>query len=140
MQSILLMKPEKSLIVLFDGECNLCNRSVQFIIKRDKTAKIKLASLQSEIAKELIKKHLPISAEINSILLLEDGKLFFKSTAALKIAKHLDSLWPILFILIVIPGFVRDYFYDIIATNRIKWFGKAAGCWVEKDYKERFLS
>ena len=140
MQSILLMKPEKSLIVLFDGECNLCNRSVQFIIKRDKTAKIKLASLQSEIAKELIKKHLPISAEINSIVLLEDGKLFFKSTAALKTAKHLDSLWPILFILIVIPGFVRDYFYDIIATNRIKWFGKAASCWVEKDYKERFLS
>lgn len=140
MQSILLMKPEKSLIVLFDGECNLCNRSVQFIIKRDKTAKIKLASLQSEIAKELIKKHLPISVEINSILLLEDGKLFFKSTAALKTAKHLDSLWPILFILIVIPGFVRDYFYDIIAKNRIKWFGKAASCWVEKDYKERFLS
>ncbi len=134
------MKPEKSLIVLFDGECNLCNRSVQFIIKRDKTAKIKLASLQSEISKELIKKHLPISAEINSIVLLEDGKLFFKSTAALKTAKHLDSLWPILFILIVIPGFVRDYFYDIIATNRIKWFGKAASCWVEKDYKERFLS
>ena len=139
MQSILLMKPEKSLIVLFDGECNLCNRSVQFIIKRDKTAKIKLASLQSEIAKEIKKKHLPIPAEINSIVLLEDGKLFFKSTAALKTAKHLDSLWPILFILIVIPGFVRDYFYDIIATNRIKWFGKTASCWVEKDYKERFL-
>jgi predicted DCC family thiol-disulfide oxidoreductase YuxK len=134
------MKPEKSLIVLFDGDCNLCNRSVQFIIKRDITAKIKLASLQSEIAKELIKKHLPISAEINSILLLEDGKLFFKSTAALKIAIHLDGFWPILFILIIIPGFIRDYFYDVIATNRIKWFGKAASCWVEKDYKERFLS
>jgi dihydroorotase-like cyclic amidohydrolase len=90
--------------------------------------------------KELIKKQLPVSIEFNSILLLEDNKIFFKSTAALKITKHLDGFWPILFILIIIPGFIRDYFYDVIATNRIKWFGKAASCWVEKDYKERFLS
>ena len=108
-------------IILFDGECNFCNRNVQFVIKRDPKAVFKFASQQSEIGQQLLKKY-NISKEENSLILLQNGRLFTKSTAALKISKNLHFFWKILYIFIVVPKPIRDYGYDLIAKNRYKWF------------------
>lgn len=110
-------------IVLFDGDCNFCDASVQFIIKRDPAIHYSFASLQSEIGQALIKKH-AIPAEVDSLVLIENDKVYIKSSAALRIAKKLDGLWHLLFIFILVPRKLRDYLYDIFSKNRYKWFGK----------------
>ena len=110
-------------IILFDGECNFCDANVQFIIKRDPAKHFQFASLQSEIGQELLKKH-KVPAEVDSLVLVENDRAYVKSTAALRIAKKLDGLWHLLFLFILIPKRLRDYLYDIISSNRYKWFGK----------------
>lgn len=124
-------------IVFFDGMCNLCSSAVQFVLKRDKKAFFQFSSLQSDFAK----KHLPENlTNMQSIVYLEKGQIFTQSTAVLKIVKHLDGCWPILYILIIIPKFIRDFIYNYIAKNRYKWFGKKAACMIpEKNYADRFL-
>ena len=94
-------------IVMFDGDCNFCDSSVQFIIKRDPAAHFHFTSLQSEIGQELVKHH-NIPAEVDSLVLIEKGKAFTKSSAALRIAKKLDGLWHLLFLFILIPRPIRD--------------------------------
>lgn len=127
-------------ILLFDGECNLCNGTVQFVIKRDKKANIKFASLQSEVGKQIMQQFNIPSEYIDSIILLERGNVYYKSTAALRLSKKMDDLWPLCFTLIIIPAFIRNIIYDFIARNRIKWFGKADTCWVmTPEFKNRFL-
>ena len=110
-------------IVLFDGVCNFCNSSVQFIIKRDPAAHFLFTSLQSEKGMELIKQY-AIPTDIDGVVLIENGKVFTKSSAALHIAKKLDGLWHLFFVFIVVPSKIRDIFYDYFAKNRYKWFGK----------------
>lgn len=110
-------------IVLFDGVCNFCNSSVQFIIKRDPAAHFLFTSLQSEKGMELIKQY-AIPTDIDGVVLIENGKVFTKSSAALRIAKKLDGLWHLFFVFIVVPSKIRDIFYDYFAKNRYKWFGK----------------
>lgn len=110
-------------IVLFDGECNFCDANVQFIIKRDPVGHFYFTSLQSEKGQTLIEKY-SIPREIDSLVLIENGQAYVKSTAALRIAKKLDGLWHLLFLLILIPRKLRDRVYDFIAQNRFKWFGK----------------
>lgn len=129
-----------NIILLFDGECNLCNRTVQFVIKRDKKANIKFASLQSDAGTQMMQQfNIPIEY-IDSIILVENKKIFYKSTAALRLCKKMDGLWPILYIFILIPAFIRNFVYDFIARNRIKWFGKADNCWVmTPELKQRFI-
>lgn len=127
-------------IILFDGHCNLCNGSVQFIIKRDSSGTFKFASLQSPIGQHhLLKLGLPVE-QLYSIVLIKDGILFQKSNAALEIAKNLDGLWPVLYIFKIIPRFIRDWVYDIIAKNRYSWFGKKDVCMIPTPaLKSRFL-
>ncbi len=128
-------------IVLFDGVCNLCNHSVQFIIKHDAKKQIKFASLQSVIAKDLLKQHGIIEDDINSIVFLDEKRLYIKSTAALKIAKYLDKGWFLLPLLMIIPQFIRDAVYSLIAKYRYKWFGKQESCLIPSDQqKELFLT
>jgi predicted DCC family thiol-disulfide oxidoreductase YuxK len=130
--------PNQPAIILFDGVCNFCNSSVNFVIKRDKKAYFKFAPLQSELAEKLLGK--PISEMPDSVVLIENNKVHYKSTAALMIAKKLDGLWPIFYLLIIIPRPIRDWVYNLIAKNRYKIFGKKDSCMIpDPAIKARFL-
>jgi len=131
---------KRSKILLFDGECNLCNSTVQFVIERDKKAKIKFASLQSIQGKKIMLEHSIPSHYFDSIIFFENGIVYYKSTAALKLFKNLNGFWKLTYVFIIVPNFIRNWVYDFIARNRIKWFGKAETCWVmTNDLKDRFL-
>ena len=127
------------MIIFFDGVCNLCNNSVQFIIKRDKKNKFKFASLQSSFAKSNLSKHIDVD-KLESIVLLNEDKLYSKSTAALLIARELSGMWPMFYVFIIIPSFIRDWFYNVIAKNRYRIFGKKDSCMIPSPaFKEKFL-
>ena len=98
-------------IILFDGVCNLCNSSVQFIIKRDPKGRFKFASLQSETGQSLLELH-GYDKEIDSFILIENQKIYFKSSAALRVCRNLNGLWKLLTILRILPAPFRDFFYD----------------------------
>ncbi|SHI39762.1 thiol-disulfide oxidoreductase DCC family protein [Aquimarina spongiae] len=125
------MIEEGKKIILFDGVCNLCNGAINFIIKRDKHKVFVYASLQSEIGQKLIAERNINTQEIDSILLIDPGVAYYhKSTAALQIAKHLKGGYPLLSVFLILPTFLRDWVYDIIARNRYKWFGKKDSCMI----------
>jgi predicted DCC family thiol-disulfide oxidoreductase YuxK len=128
-------------VIFFDGICNLCNGFVRFIIKHDKYAKFRFAALQSDFAKqELLTKVISVE-ELSSVILLTEKGVFTKSTAALKIASQLNGFWKTAYIFIIIPKFIRDFVYDIIAKNRYKWFGKDDHCMLPtQELKDRFLN
>jgi predicted DCC family thiol-disulfide oxidoreductase YuxK len=129
-----------SAIVLFDGECNFCDSSVQFIINRDVKGYFNFASLQSDVGQKLLKEH-HVPAEMDSFMLIEDGKTYFKSSAALRICRHLADGWKLLYALLIVPAPIRNVFYDFIARNRYKWFGKKDDhCMLPSpDVRKRFL-
>jgi len=128
-------------VILFDGVCNLCNSSVNFIIKQDKKEHFLFASLQSDAAKEILLQLNSKIIELDSIILIEDEKVYEKSTAVLKITKHLDKLYYLLYYFIVLPVFIRNWIYNFIAKNRYKWFGKRESCMIPSlEIKNRFLS
>ncbi len=130
----------KQKIILFDGICNLCNNSVTFVIKRDSKNLFKYAALQSEAGKELVKEHGIDTETTDSIILIEANKAYVKSSAALRIAKHLSGGWPLLYGFIIIPTFLRNWVYDWVARNRYKWFGKKESCMIPTpELKEKFL-
>ena len=127
-------------IILFDGLCNLCNGSVQFIISRDSKGYFKFASLQSAYGQYQLHKFTIPTNQLYSVLLIKDGILFQKSNAALEIAKHLGGLWPILYVFKIVPRFIRDWVYDIVAKNRYTWFGKKDSCMIPSpELKSRFI-
>ncbi|MEJ1517465.1 thiol-disulfide oxidoreductase DCC family protein [Bacillus cereus] len=126
-------------IVLFDGECNVCDRSVQFIIKRDPIGLFKFASLQSDIGKELLNKY-NAPNDLSSLVLIENNNCYLKSSAALRVTKNLKGAWKLLYLLLVVPKPLRDYFYSIMAKNRYKWFGKKDSCMLPSpEVRKRFL-
>ncbi|RZL16397.1 MAG: thiol-disulfide oxidoreductase DCC family protein [Pedobacter sp.] len=131
----------QSPIVFFDGVCNLCNSSVQFIIKHDPEAIFKFSTLQGDFAKEALKDH-PIDTHVlDSTILLENGKIYTRSSAALQIAKQLNGGWPLLFGFYIVPKFIRDFFYNIVAKNRYKIWGKQESCWIPTpELKSRFIN
>lgn len=132
---------QKSKIVLFDGVCNLCADSVVFISKRDKHRNFKFAWAQSETGKELLKRCGLPTDYLDTVVYIEDGVPYYKSTAALKIASGLSAPWPLLASIgKMAPKFLRDWAYDKIAENRYKWFGKTEVCMVpNEDLISRFL-
>ena len=117
-------------IVLFDGVCNLCNGAVQFIIDRDRNDHFRFASLQSETGARILAEHGRVAptGDPESIVLVENGVIYERSSAALRIARHLGALWPLLFAGVVVPRFLRDAIYKYIARNRYRWFGKSETC------------
>ena len=123
--------------ILFDGVCNLCNASVDFILKRDPHHHFRFASLQSQAASAKLAA-LGATASLESILLLENGVLYRESTAALRIARRLSGLWFVLYVLILVPRFLRDPVYRVIARNRYRWFGKKETCRIPTE-QERAL-
>lgn len=126
-------------IILFDGVCNMCNGFVQRIIAEDKNDFFRFASLQSEAGLNLLKPY-PDLKNLKTIVYLEDGKVFTKSSAALKIASHLTGSWKLLTIGYILPKFIRDGIYNLVAKNRYKWFGKKEQCMVPTpELKAKFL-
>ena len=128
-------------IILFDGECNFCNGSVNFIIERDAGKYFKFAPNQSEIGERLLKEHQINKAETDSVILIEDGEVYLYSTAALRIARRLDGAWSRFYAFIVVPSFIRDFFYKLFAKYRLKMFGKRDACMMPTpEIRERFIT
>jgi len=127
-------------IVFFDGVCNLCNRSVDFLIKQDKKGVLKFASLQSDFAKSFLPEDLVNSADLDSIIFSDGVSFYTKSSAVLAICKSLGGGFHFFRIGNLLPIFIRDGLYRFIANNRYKWFGKKDQCRVPtEDLKKRFL-
>lgn len=127
-------------VLFFDGVCNLCTGSVQFVLKRDRKKQFLFASLQGKNGQELLKQdNIPVN-ELKSLILKEDDRIYTRSTAVLRMLKQLGGGWKLLYAFIIIPPFIRDAIYNLIARNRYKWFGKKEECWVPTpELKERFL-
>lgn len=126
-------------IILFDGFCNLCSASVVFILKREKKDIFRFASLQSKTGKKLIEKYTD-KIEEDSVILLENQKLLTKSQAILRIARHLKFPWNLSYIFVIVPPFIRNFFYDVIAKRRKKWFGSRSTCYFPgEDLSYKFL-
>ncbi len=117
-------------IVLFDGFCNLCSSSVQFILKRDTRNQFFFGSLQGKAGQQYLAKYKLPADNLHSFMLVEDDKLYRRSTAALRVLRHLGGGWSLLYAFIVIPAFIRNAVYNWIARNRYKWFGKKEECWI----------
>ena len=127
-------------VILFDGVCNLCNQSVQFVIKHDANEHFLFASLQGHFGQQVLAKYGLANTVFNSFILLKNGKIYQKSTAALLVAKQLQGAAGWLYALIVVPTFIRNGVYNMIAKNRYRWFGKQAACWLPTpELKNRFL-
>ena len=133
--------PENKKIILFDGVCNLCDSTVQFIIKHDKKDVFRFVALQSELGQEIIN-HIGIDiSKTDSIILYEPGHAYYyKAEAALKIAGHLGGIYSLLGILSILPNWLNNKVYDYIAKNRYKWYGKKEECMIPTpEMKAKFL-
>lgn len=127
-------------IVLFDGVCNLCNSSVTFVIKRDKKDLFRFAPLQEEAGQRLIAKYNIDTSKTDSIILIDHNKVYVKSTAVLRIARHLGGGYPLLYGFMIIPNFIRNWIYDYLARNRYKWYGKKESCMIPTpELQSKFL-
>jgi predicted DCC family thiol-disulfide oxidoreductase YuxK len=127
--------------ILFDGVCNLCNRSVRFVLARDPGERFAFAALQSAKGRELLTR-VGLAADARSSIVLVEGECSFeKSDAVLRIFAGLSGLWPIFALLRVVPRKLRDAVYDWIAANRYRWFGQRAECLVPTpEQRRRFLA
>lgn len=127
-------------LILFDGVCNFCNYWVNFAIRRDRKKKLRFTPLQGQTAGLLLPKFNISPTALSSVMLVDKGRVWTQSSAAIRICKHLDGGWKLFYGLIIIPKFIRDLFYNIIARNRYKWFGKKETCMVPSPgLRERFL-
>jgi predicted DCC family thiol-disulfide oxidoreductase YuxK len=126
-------------VLLFDGVCTLCNGFVRFVIERDPAGRFQFAPLQSDAARRLLgaaQQPLP-----DSLVLVEDSRLFTRSTAALRVARGLRFPWPLAYVFVAVPRPVRDWVYDAVARNRYRWFGRREICMVPTpELRSRFLN
>ncbi len=128
------------MIVLFDGVCNFCNASINFVIDRDSKGVFKFAALQSDIGQEILKKYGLKQDNFDSIILEKEGVIYQKSDAALEIVRNMDGFWQIFYVFKLIPAFLRNPVYDLIARNRYRMFGRTDACRMPTaELKARFL-
>jgi predicted DCC family thiol-disulfide oxidoreductase YuxK len=126
--------------ILFDGVCTLCNRFVQFVIARDPSARFRFGALQTAAAAALLRDAGAPMPLPDSMVLVTGGRLYVRSAAALRILRHLRFPWPLAYVFIAVPPFVRDAVYDYVATHRYRWFGRRDTCMVPTpDLRQRFL-
>lgn len=135
-------------LLLFDGVCNLCDRSVQFVIRHDRKGKFKFASLQSAYAEQILKKY-PEIAPFNktgnnpdwgSIVFILKGKAYTRSAAVLKVMEELGFPWKIVAVFYILPSAFRDALYNFIAKNRYRWYGKKDSCMIPTpELRDRFM-
>lgn len=129
-----------SIIILFDGVCNLCNATVQLILKHDRKEVFRFASLQSESGAEILARYDKVEHHFQSLILVEEERIYEQSAAALKVVYHLGWPYRILYVFILIPRPLRDSIYRLIARNRYRLFGKKESCMLPaKEWKHRFL-
>ena len=132
--------PTDKPILLFDGVCNLCNNSVQFIIKQDPKARIRYAALQSEVGQAILQHAGKDTQDLNTAILYENGKIYDRSSVGLRTARYMNGLWPLAYAFILLPKGFRDYIYNWIARNRYRWFGKQEHCMMPTpELQSRFL-
>ncbi len=132
------MAPES--IIFFDGECNLCNGFVQFVLKYEQAPEFKFSSLQSEFAQGFFKKHHFNSSSIDSVVVFHNNQFYWKSKAAFMVIAGLKIPYKWFYVFKLLPVFITDFFYNIIAKYRYKIWGKTNQCWVMTPaYKDRFL-
>ncbi len=128
-------------VLLFDGVCNLCNSSVQWVIEHDPGAKFRFASLQSEAGQALLRQHNLPTDELNTVVLVDAGRAYTRSDVPLRIFGKIGGAWSLLAVFRIVPRPLRNAVYDWIARNRYRWFGKKEACWLPTpDLKARFLS
>jgi predicted DCC family thiol-disulfide oxidoreductase YuxK len=131
---------ENGRIIIFDGVCNLCEYSIQFIIKHDAKAKFKFVSAQSELGRKLQEANGIDTIKDGTVILIKNKLPLVRSDAALEIAKDLDGIWRYLYIFKILPRKVRDYLYSVVSKYRYQWFGKKEECLLpDKSIKDRFL-
>jgi predicted DCC family thiol-disulfide oxidoreductase YuxK len=134
---------KKQPILLFDGECGFCNRTVQFFLRNEKNnpgARMHFAPLQSEVGMAL-KKYFGIDEQTDSIILIKDHSAYIKSCAALRLTRYMKGPWPVMMGFLVVPPFMRNVVYDFIAKKRMRIFGRVESCeLLKKEDRERFLS
>ena len=127
-------------VILFDGVCNLCNSAINFVIDKDKNNTFHFASLQSEFGQALLAHFEKDTSDFDSMIVYENGKIKTKSTAALRIAAGLSGSWKFLNVFRVVPSFLRNALYNLIAKNRYKWFGKKNECRIPTpELKAKFI-
>lgn len=128
-------------VILFDGVCNLCNGFVQFVIRYDRREHFRLAALQSAAGRRALHHIHAANYRLDSVVLIENGKIYLRSTAALKILRRLGGLWPLAYAAILLPAFLRDAIYVVVAKNRYRWFGRQESCLVPTPaLQRRFLA
>ena len=128
-------------IILFDGVCNFCDASVNFVIKRDKRGYFRFAPLQEPKGAEIAWQHGVDPERLDTFVLIENGRAYRKSGGALRVARRLGRLYPLAFALFAVPPFIRDFFYDWFARHRYRWFGKKDACMVPSpEVRDRFLT
>lgn len=127
-------------VVLFDGVCNLCNRSVQFIIRRDKKDQFRFAALQGKTGQEILARHGLPADSFNSFILAEGDKIYTRSTGALRMLRILGLPWSLFYVYIIVPRFFRDGVYNWIARNRYRWYGRQESCIIPTpELRKKFL-
>jgi predicted DCC family thiol-disulfide oxidoreductase YuxK len=133
--------PKNKQLILFDGVCNLCNTSIQYVIKHDKKDLFMFAPIQSDVGQNIIKTYKIDTEKTDSILLYSnENGLSIKSTAALRVAKYLGFPRNLMSIFFIVPTFIRNWVYDFIAKNRYKWYGKQEACMIPTpELKAKFL-
>jgi predicted DCC family thiol-disulfide oxidoreductase YuxK len=132
--------PHDTSIILFDGVCNFCDGAINFVLKQDKKGVFKFAPLQSEAGQRILQQYKLPTKDIESFVLIDNGKVYKKSAASLKVMSKLPWYWKELQIFWIIPAFIRNAVYDFIARNRYKWFGKKEVCMIPTpEMRSRFL-
>lgn len=128
-----------SLIMLYDGQCSFCNAASQWIIARDRKAKISFAAIEGEIGQRLIQ-HFHISSNIDSLICIDNDKAYLYSSGAIRVTKYLDGAWKLIYLLTIIPTFIRNPVYRWFGKNRYRWFGKQQACLLPTpEIRRRFL-
>jgi predicted DCC family thiol-disulfide oxidoreductase YuxK len=134
------METTKHPVILFDGICTFCNYWVNFAIKHDPQKKLRFAAFQSTAGLQLLNDYQISIESINSVIFIDKGKVYTQSSAAFRVCNYLSGFWKVFYGLLILPKFIRDFFYNIIARNRYKWFGKKESCIVPTpDINDRFL-
>jgi predicted DCC family thiol-disulfide oxidoreductase YuxK len=132
--------PDDGAVILFDGVCNLCSGFVQFVLPRDAEGKYRFASLQSDVGQALLTEHDLPRDDLESVVLIEDGESYVKSSAIIRIATGLGGGYRLLSPFRYVPRSIRDRVYDFVADHRYQWFGKKDRCMVPSgDVQSRFL-
>ena len=127
MQAPRKKRPGRALL-LVDGQCQLCSKISQFVIARDQAAYFRFAALQSPAGQYVLEAYLLPSGDLDTFIMIEDGRCYTKSEAALRVLRQLKGLWPLLYVLMIVPALLRNVVYDWIAAKRYGWFGQVKLC------------